>query len=73
VPEATAQQAVRPIGEGGLRRSVGRIEDIVAEQYHLVVETGGKEFAEEFRTMINGVSTLERDHLGYTIALARKP
>ncbi|MDA3624727.1 methyltransferase domain-containing protein [Saccharopolyspora sp. WRP15-2] len=56
-----------------LQRSAARIEDIVAEKYHLVVEKGGAEFAEEFRTMISGVSTLERDHLGYTIALARKP
>ncbi|MER7013286.1 methyltransferase domain-containing protein [Saccharopolyspora sp. NPDC000359] len=56
-----------------LKRSAARIEDVVAEKYHLVVEKGGAEFAEEFRTMIQGVSTLERDHLGYRIALARKP
>jgi cyclopropane fatty-acyl-phospholipid synthase-like methyltransferase len=55
-----------------LRRSAERIDRIVAEKYDLVVERGGRKFAEEFKTMISQVSKLERDHLGYVIVTTRK-
>lgn len=54
-----------------LRRSAARINEVVAQKYELVVEKGGKDFAEDFRKMIGGVSDLEQHHLGYAIFVAQ--
>ncbi|MEU1677395.1 methyltransferase domain-containing protein [Streptomyces roseifaciens] len=56
-----------------LRRSAARIDQLVADNYDKVVEKGGVQFAEEFKEMIDRVSKLERDMLGYSVITVRKP
>jgi len=56
-----------------LHRSAARIPASLEENYPVIRERGGEEFAEEFRTMLSTVAVLERDYMGYVINVLRKP
>ncbi|RKT74706.1 cyclopropane fatty-acyl-phospholipid synthase-like methyltransferase [Saccharothrix variisporea] len=55
-----------------LHKSAARIPQILADNYDLIAEKGGREFAEEFRAMLSKVAVLERDYMGYVIKVLRK-
>lgn len=55
-----------------LHKSAARIPQVLADNYDLIAEKGGKEFAEEFKEMLSKVAVLERDNLGYMIKILRK-
>lgn len=55
-----------------LHRSAARIPQVLADNYDLIAEKGGAEFAEEFKEMLSKVAVLERDNLGYLIKILRK-
>jgi cyclopropane fatty-acyl-phospholipid synthase-like methyltransferase len=55
-----------------LHTSAARIPDALADNYDVIVEKGGLQFAEEFAAMLSHVAVLERDYLGYVIKVLRK-
>lgn len=54
-----------------LHKSASRIPQVLADNYDLILEKGGREFAEEFRAMLSKVAVLERDFMGYVIKVSR--
>jgi ubiquinone/menaquinone biosynthesis C-methylase UbiE len=57
---------------GHLHRSAARIPQSLRDNYPVILEKGGPEFAEEFRTMLSRVAVLERDYMGYVISVLSK-
>jgi ubiquinone/menaquinone biosynthesis C-methylase UbiE len=55
-----------------LHRSAALIPQSLADNYPVILEKGGPEFAAEFRTMLSRVAVLERDYMGYVIAVLTK-
>lgn len=57
---------------GQLRTSAARIPGQLEKNVPIIAEKAGREYAEEFKEMVSRVGVLERDVLGYLIAVAQK-
>ncbi|MEV5675217.1 MULTISPECIES: SAM-dependent methyltransferase [unclassified Streptomyces] len=58
---------------GQLRISAARIPQQLEKNAPVIAEKAGQEYADEFKAMVTRVGVLERDVLGYLIAVARNP